>query len=59
MNELQTITRGIEVKETIGSFKIFDSIDPVDHEAVYSFIKIVYNYIKLCNIGKVQTDIRI
>ena len=47
---LSIMDRGIEVKETIGSFKIFDDIDPIDHPAVYQFIKIVYNYNKMKNI---------
>lgn len=47
LNELDIINRGIEVQETLGSFKIFDEIDPVDHPAVYQFIKIAYNYIKM------------
>lgn len=49
-NDLSIMDRGIEVKETIGSFKIFDDIDPIDHSAVYQFIKIVYNYLKMKNI---------
>lgn len=47
MNDLQIIDNAIHVKETIGSFKIFDDIDPVDHPAVYHFLKIVYNYKKI------------
>jgi len=47
MDDLEIINRAIDVKETIGSFKIFDSIDPVDHPAVYEFLKICHNYIKL------------
>lgn len=50
MDDLKIIDRGIEVKETLGSFKIFDEIDPIDHPAVYKFIKIIYNYTKIKNI---------
>lgn len=46
-NDLETINRGIEVQETLGSFKIFDEIDPVDHPTVYQFIKIIWNYKKM------------
>lgn len=47
MSDLQIIDNAIHVQETLGSFKIFDDIDPVDHPAVYQFIKIVWNYKKM------------
>ena len=46
MDSLQTIERGIEVQETIG-FNIFNEVDPVDHESLYGFARIVYNYLKM------------
>ena len=43
---LETINRGIEVQETIG-FKIFDEVDPVYHESLYQFARIIFNYLKM------------
>lgn len=56
LDELNIINRGIEVKETLGSFRIFDEIDPIDHPAVYQFIKIVYNYTKISKITNVNKN---
>jgi len=49
LHEYDIIDRGIEVQETLGSFKIFDETDPVDHPAIYQFIKIIFKYIKMSN----------
>lgn len=57
MNSLETISRGIEVQETIG-FKLFDEVDPVYHESLYSFARIVYNYLKMQRINERQAHSR-
>jgi len=46
LKELEIITNGIEVQNTIG-FAIFDKVDPLDHPALYSFAKIIYNYVNM------------
>ncbi len=51
MNQLEILNRGIEVQETIG-FAMFDKVDPLDHEALYSFARIIYNYLKMSEINE-------
>ena len=49
MNCLDSINKGIEVQETIG-FKLFDEVDPLYHDSLYSFARIIYNYLKMTNL---------
>lgn len=51
MNSLEAVTRGIEVQGTIG-FEIFQSVDPVYHDSLYSFARIIYNYLKMSSINE-------
>jgi hypothetical protein len=51
MNSLETIERGIEVQGTIG-FKIFNEVDPLYPDSLYSFARIIYNYLKMTSINE-------
>ena len=51
MNKLEIINRGIEVQETIG-FAMFQNTDPLDHDSLYSFARIIYNYLAMAKIGE-------
>jgi hypothetical protein len=51
MNKLEIINRGIEVQETIG-FGMFQNTDPLFHDSLYSFARIIYNYLAMAKIGE-------
>jgi hypothetical protein len=55
MNKLEIINRGIEVQETIG-FGMFQNTDPLYHDSLYSFAKIIYNYLAMAKIGESTCD---
>lgn len=51
MNSLETISRGIEVQETIG-FECFQKVNPVYHDSLYAFARIIFNYLKMSKLNE-------